>query len=130
MKLSDFGFAKMVAEEEMKQCPTAQTSVGTPIYMSPQIIMAEPYTIKCDVWSLGVVFYKMLFNLYPWERTDNIMVLVDHMKKPIDFPPHIKISPWLKKLLVDMLTIDEYKRIPIKQVLEVILRESSHMEQE
>lgn len=65
-KLSDFGFAKMVEEDEKKLYPTQQTSVGTPIYMSPQILLGEPYTIKCDVWSLGVVFYKMLYNIYPW----------------------------------------------------------------
>lgn len=94
-----------------------QTSVGTPIYMSPQIIIGEPYTIKCDVWSLGVVFYKMLYNLYPWEKTENILILIDRMKKPIDFPPHIKVSSWLKDLLMGMMRIDEAKRFSIKQVL-------------
>lgn len=117
MKLSDFGFAKMAADEETKQNPTAQTSVGTPIYMSPQIILGEPYTIKCDVWSLGVVFYKMLYNLYPWERTENIVVLTSRMKEPIVFPPHIQVSKWLKDLIVEMITIDEFKRIGIKQVV-------------
>jgi serine/threonine protein kinase len=82
----------MVETEEMKQNPTAQTSVGTPIYMSPQVIFSEPYTIKCDVWSLGVVYYKMLFNLYPWERTDNFVVLLERMKKPLAFPPNILVS--------------------------------------
>lgn len=120
----------MVAEEEMKHNPTAQTSVGTPIYMSPQIIIGDPYTIKCDVWSLGVVFYKMLFNLYPWERTDNIMVLIERMKKPIDFPPHIKISDWLKQLLMGMMSIDEFKRISMKQVLESLLAENKEMDLE
>ncbi len=100
----------------MKDNPTAQTSVGTPIYMSPQVILGEPYTIKCDVWSLGVVFYKMLCNLYPWERTDNIMVLVQRMKDMIIFPPNIKISDWLKTLIRDMLNIDEAKRVSMKQV--------------
>lgn len=74
--------------------------------MSPQIILGEPYTIKCDVWSLGVVFYKVLFNLYPWEKTENIVVLTTRMKQPIEFPPHIKISTWLKQLIADMMTID------------------------
>lgn len=104
--MSDFGFAKMVGDEETKYSPTAQTSVGTPIYMSPQIIMGDPYTIKCDVWSLGVVFYKVLYNLYPWQKTDNIMVLVDRMKKPFDFPPNIAISEWTKQLIREMLTVD------------------------
>lgn len=117
LKLSDFGFAKMVGDEETKYSPTAQTSVGTPIYMSPQIIMGDPYTIKCDVWSLGVVFYKVLYNLYPWQKTDNIMVLVDRMKKPFDFPPNIAISEWTKQLIREMLTVDESKRVSINHVL-------------
>lgn len=90
--------------------------------------MGDPYTIKCDVWSLGVVFYKMLFNLYPWELTDHIVTLIERMKKSIDFPPHIQISPWLRNLLLQMLTIDESKRISIKQVLEVIEKHAGQMD--
>ena len=96
--------------------------------MSPQIILGEPYTIKCDVWSLGVVFYKMLYNLYPWEKTDNIVVLTTRMKQPIDFPPHIKVSNWLKQLVVEMMNIDEMKRISIKQVLEIIVKNCQEMD--
>lgn len=105
---------------EVKQNPTSQTSVGTPFYMSPQLILSEPYTIKCDVWSLGVVFYKMLYNLLPWERTDNVLVLLERMRKPLEFPPAIKVSDWIKQLLRDMLTVDEAKRISMKQVREIL----------
>jgi serine/threonine protein kinase len=82
------------------------------------------------VWSLGVVFYKVLFNLYPWERTENILVLVERMKHPIDFPPHIKVSAWLKDLMVQMMTIDEFKRISIKKVQDIIRAETNQMELE
>lgn len=105
---------------EVKQNPTSQTSVGTPFYMSPQLILSEPYTIKCDVWSLGVVFYKMLYNLMPWERTDNVLILLERMRKPLEFPPAIKVSSWIKQLLRDMLTVDETKRISMKQVHEIL----------
>lgn len=37
-----------------------QTAVGTPYYMSPQILAGEKYSIKCDVWSLGVIFYEAI----------------------------------------------------------------------
>ena len=50
------------------------------------------------------------------------------MKQPIDFPPHIKISDWMKQLIVDMMTIDEAKRIGIKQVLEIIQKNSKDMD--
>lgn len=35
----------------------ARTFVGTPIYMSPQVLNQKPYTNKTDVWSLGVMYY-------------------------------------------------------------------------
>lgn len=98
--------------------------------MSPQIIMGEPYTIKCDVWSLGVVFYKMLYNLYPWQKTDNIMVLVERMRKPFDFPPNIEVAEWIKHLLRGMLNIDEGKRCSIKEVLDTLQKECKEMEVE
>ena len=71
----------------------------------------------------------MLYNLYPWEKTENILVLIDRMKKPIDFPPHIKVSPWLKDLM-EMMKIDEFKRLSIKNVLEILQVQSSKMDLE
>lgn len=52
------------------------------------------------------------------------------MKKPFDFPPNIEVSGWVKHLLQAMLTIDEAKRISIKQVLEVLQKESKEMDLE
>ena len=110
----------MINDEEMKNNPTDGTCVGTPIYMSPQVLLSEPYTIKCDVWSLGIVFYKILFNLYPWERTDNIQSLIERMKKDILFPPHIEVDDWLKDLIRGMMTIEEEERLSIKDVVQIL----------
>ena len=70
----------MISDEELKNSPTDGTSVGTPIYMSPQVLLGEPYTIKCDVWSCGIVFYKILYGLFPWGKTDNLPILIERMK--------------------------------------------------
>ncbi len=43
-----------------------KTFLGTPLYMSPQILMEENFSSKCDIWSLGMVFYEMLFGKTPW----------------------------------------------------------------
>ena len=89
----------MINDEETKNNPANGTCVGivhfntgTPIYMSPQVILGDPYTIKCDVWSLGIVFYRILYNLYPWEKTENIKSLLEKMSSKIVFPPHIEVD--------------------------------------
>jgi len=52
-KLCDFGFAKFFGESARM----ARTCVGTPIYMSPQVLKQKHYTSKTDIWSLGIMFY-------------------------------------------------------------------------
>ena len=36
-----------------------QTVVGTPLYMSVEILKSECYTSKCDIWALGFIFYEV-----------------------------------------------------------------------
>lgn len=58
LKLSDFGMAT--------KDWTSKTHCGTPIYMSPQIVLREKYdTEKADVFSCGVILYIMLNDKYP-----------------------------------------------------------------
>ena len=38
--------------------------------MAPQILERVQYTTKCDIWSLGVIFYEMLFGYPPWKARD------------------------------------------------------------
>lgn len=56
LKLADFGFAK-----EVLQNGQVETIAGTQLYMAPQIIHGHKYTDKCDIWSLGVLLFFMLY---------------------------------------------------------------------
>ena len=53
-KLADFGFAK---DMQANQNDMLESHVGTPFYMAPQILQKDAYTKKCDIWSLGIIFY-------------------------------------------------------------------------
>ena len=44
----------------------SHTCVGTPIYMSPQVLKQKSYSNKTDIWSLGVVYYELLFGKLPY----------------------------------------------------------------
>ena len=55
IKLTDFGFATFFDEDEKLDLP-----LGTPYYLSPEIVKEEKYDQKCDIWSAGVIMYEML----------------------------------------------------------------------
>lgn len=63
MKLGDFGIAKILN----KTADKAKTMVGTPYYLSPEIIENKPYTGKSDIWSLGVILYELCMLKPPFD---------------------------------------------------------------
>lgn len=60
-KISDFGFAK-----NLGQATIMRSIVGTPLYMSPQLLKGIKYTSKSDLWSIGLIYYEMLHGRTPW----------------------------------------------------------------
>lgn len=59
IKIADFGFAKLLSEEEF-----AKTILGSPLNMAPEVIKGREYNSKADIYSIGVCFYEMLFGKY------------------------------------------------------------------
>lgn len=60
MKICDFGFSKKSTNKRLKH----KTIVGTPLYMSLEILKGQPYTSKCDIWALGFIFYEVFAVLF------------------------------------------------------------------
>jgi NIMA (never in mitosis gene a)-related kinase len=56
IKLGDFGIARVLRNTG----ELAATQIGTPYYMSPEIMDSKRYNSKTDIWSLGCVLYELL----------------------------------------------------------------------
>ena len=39
---------------------------GTLLYMAPEILKGEEYNYKCDLWSIGIIIYKLYFGKFPY----------------------------------------------------------------
>lgn len=56
VKLGDFGIAKVLEADDSM----ADTRIGTPYYLPPEMCSNQPYGFQADVWGLGVVLYEVL----------------------------------------------------------------------
>ncbi|KAK9065278.1 hypothetical protein SSX86_016661 [Deinandra increscens subsp. villosa] len=63
VKICDFGLSRLMTESPMKDT----SSAGTPEWMAPELIRNEPFTEKCDIFSLGVIMWELCTLSRPWE---------------------------------------------------------------
>jgi serine/threonine protein kinase len=64
IKITDFGLALQERQER-----TAIAGIGTPAYMSPEQIREYPLNHQTDIYSLGVVMYRLLTGHLPFSAT-------------------------------------------------------------
>lgn len=107
--IGDFGMAKSGVE-------FASTHTGTKITMAPEILelidTSSQYNYKADLWSIGVVFYQMLFEDIPFFGMSNAELL---NKITLNCGKNLKflkpVSEETKDLLIRLLTKDPAQRI-------------------
>ena len=70
IKIGDLGVSKIVSSAAALQ----DTRVGTPLYLSPELVKQQPYDFKVDVWAVGCAIYHMAC-LEPPFQGDNLITL-------------------------------------------------------
>ena len=46
-----------------------QTTLGTITTMAPEVMKKEAYGLKADIWSIGIIFFQMIFGKVPYIST-------------------------------------------------------------
>ena len=93
IKIGDFGVAKILDENNF-----ANTLIGTPYYMSPELCEELPYNEKSDVWALGCILYELCTYKHPFNakcQASLIMKIIKDKPKQI----HKYYSDDLQKLI-------------------------------
>lgn len=114
VKLGDFGIAKVLSHTK----ENVQTIVGTPYYLSPEIVENQPYNHKSDIWSLGILLYEMCALEPPFTGASLHMLALRIVRGSYDPIPKCYSSK-LSLLLKKLLNPDTKQRPSINKILKI-----------
>lgn len=125
VKISDFGLCKIMEENDTKLELTSQ-GVGTYWYLPPECFKYEAARIstKVDVWSLGVIYYEMVYGVRPFchnmsqERIlkEGLMLKVMNL----EFPSKPNISDFTKDFIRKCLEYHQENRLDVFEAFDLL----------
>ncbi|KAG7444257.1 kinase-like protein [Guyanagaster necrorhizus] len=113
VKLGDFGLSKALA-----QASFANTYVGTPYYMSPELMQEKAYDSKSDIWSLGCLIYELCALKPPFHEAkthSELSILIRNGRVP---PLPKGYSQSLSGIIRAMLSLNPAMRPSAAQLLQ------------
>ncbi|CAN4101998.1 unnamed protein product [Withania somnifera] len=83
----------------------AYSTVGTPDYIAPEVLLKKGYGMECDWWSLGAIMYEMLIGYPPFYSDDPMSTCrkIVNWKNHLKFPEEVKLSPEAKDITSKLL---------------------------
>jgi serine/threonine protein kinase len=87
--LTDFGIGKILTGTT--QLTRTGDIIGTPAYMSPEQGLGQELDGRSDVYSLGVMLYKMITGRQPYRAETPMAIIIKHINDPL--PPPRAVNP-------------------------------------
>lgn len=116
LRITDFGLSKLNVVSDTG----AQTLVGSPEYLAPEVYSMQQYGFAVDWWSLGVFLYEMLTGVHPFFDDNR-----EHMVKKIMTPNIMRelmpntMPPEAASLICGLLTFNPAERLGSRGVDEI-----------
>uniref|UniRef100_A0A3P8XPX4 non-specific serine/threonine protein kinase n=1 Tax=Esox lucius TaxID=8010 RepID=A0A3P8XPX4_ESOLU len=115
IKLGDYGLAKKLDS----QFAMAETCVGTPYYMSPELCQGVKYNFKSDIWAMGCVIFEVLTLTRTFDATNPLNLCVKIVQGNWTMEVNSDVySSALIKLVYECLDQDPEKRPTADEILD------------
>ncbi|CAG7886441.1 unnamed protein product [Brassica rapa] len=90
---------------QMNRRTLAFSTVGTPDYIAPEVLLKKGYGMECDWWSLGAIMYEMLVGYPPFYADDPLSTCrkIVNWRNHLQFPEDAKLSREAKDLICRLL---------------------------
>ncbi|XP_078464797.1 serine/threonine-protein kinase Nek9 isoform X1 [Lampetra planeri] len=115
IKIGDFGISKILDSRSQM----AESYVGTPYYMSPELIRGDKYNTKSDIWAMGCVLYELLTLTRTFDATNPLKLCYEiiHGKKQVEIDD--QYSKEIKEVVQKCLQQDAEQRPTAEDLLEM-----------
>jgi serine/threonine-protein kinase ULK/ATG1 len=111
LKIADFGFAKF-----LQPFALAETLCGSPLYMAPEVMQAQKYDAKADLWSVGVILYQLVTGIPPFNGDNQIQLLKNILRsREIRFPSDCELSHGCIDLCRKLLRLNSVERLTVEE---------------
>ncbi len=107
-KVIDFGIARSRDSVDLRPGEV----VGKPLFMSPERARAEVVDCRADVWSLGVVLYKVLTGGYPYPGQCDTEILLQLTTRKAAAPLPRSVPRPIRQVIERALSLDVEQRYP------------------
>ena len=117
IKLGDLGLSRVMNSRR----DVAKSLVGTPYYLSPELIENQAYSFESDIWSVGCIVYEMSMLHSPFDLgNDASLANVAQNIVHAIFPPVDRYSELLQQLIASMLSKNPTERPKLDAILQTI----------
>lgn len=116
LKIGDFGLAKYLRENTAKTGYSRTGSIcGTRNYLPPEMLYGRQYSMEADMWSLGVMLYRMMCGCFPFDaaRTKEVFHMV--RREPVKIPKVLSFEA--RSLLLMLLHKDPQERMTVTEAM-------------
>jgi HAMP domain-containing protein/tRNA A-37 threonylcarbamoyl transferase component Bud32 len=110
-KLMDFGIARPINRMEPGQTQAGMI-VGTPLYLSPELLQGQDADPRADIYSCGVVLYEIFSGALPFDGENAMEIMLKHLREPPP-PPRThwpEIPPKLEEIILRCLAKEPGER--------------------
>jgi len=123
LKLADFGVSRLLESSNAM----AQTLVGTPLYLPPELVEGKPYDSKVDIWAIGCCWYELMMHRHPFEATNQAALVMKILEGKFASIPTQNYSEEFIQLIYSCLQKDAKQRYSCAELLELdVVKKKAH----
>ena len=113
VKIGDLGVAKLLGTGKA----FAETMVGTPYYLSPELVQDQPYNGQSDLWALGIILYECCTLKRPFEASNQCALILKIVRGEYAAIPPENASSALIEITNRLLERDPSRRPSTQKLL-------------